>query len=188
MEKDTIHKLFEKLQGTFDTEEPVEGHQQRFLEKLSTSQGTVSISKKNKRGTWWKSLSIAASVVLFLGIGFNFFYSEQTRDQQVAEISPEVSQTQFHFASLIDEQVRRLESESTPETKKIIDDTMVQLKKLDANYKMLEQDLLNGGNNKLILSAMITNFQTRIDLLEDVLDQVTNIKNLKNYNDENYTI
>ena len=56
------------------------------------------------------------------------------------------------------------------------------------NYKVLEQDLLNGGNSKLILSAMITNFQTRIDLLQDVLDQVENIKNLKNYNDENYTI
>jgi hypothetical protein len=35
---------------------------------------------------------------------------------------------------------------------------------------------------------MITNFQTRIDLLQDVLDQVENIKNLKNYNDANYTI
>jgi hypothetical protein len=81
-----------------------------------------------------------------------------------------------------------LEGARTPKTKKIIDDTMVQLNKLDANYKVLEQDLLDGGNSKLILSAMITNFQTRIDLLQDVLDQVENIKNLKNYDDENFTI
>ena len=186
MKKDNIHQLFDKLQGTFDTEEPAGGHQQRFLEKLQASQGIVSIQKK--KNTWWRPLSIAASAVILLAIGLSMFNTSPTIEQQVAEISPEVSQTQFYFASLIEEQVRQLESESTPETEKIIDDTMVQLKKLDTNYKVLEQDLLNGGNSKLILSAMITNFQTRIDLLQEVLDQVENIKNLKNYNDENYTI
>jgi len=186
MEKDNIDKLFDNLQGNFDTEEPKGGHQKRFLEKLQASQGVVSIQRK--KNTWWRTLSIAASVIILLGVGFIMFNSTTSVDQQVAEISPEVSQTQFYFASLIEDQVKQLESESTPETKKIIDDTMVQLKKLEGNYQMLEQDLLNGGNSKLILSAMITNFQTRIDLLQEVLDQVENIKNLKNYNDENYTI
>ncbi|TMM55895.1 DUF3379 domain-containing protein [Maribacter algarum] len=186
MDKNNINRLFDKLQGTFDTEEPKGGHQQRFLEKLQASQGVASIQKKSN--AWWKPLSIAASVVILLGIGFSMYNTSPTVNQQVAEISPEVSQTQFYFASLIDEQVKLLESESTPETKKMIDDTMIQLNRLDANYKVLEQDLLNGGNSKLILSAMINNFQTRIDLLQDVLDQVSTIKNLKKYNDENYTI
>lgn len=186
MEKDNIDNLFDNLQGTFDMKEPQEGHQDRFLEKLKVSQGIVSIQKK--KNSWWRPLSIAASVAILLGVGFSVFNTSTSIDQQVAEISPEVSQTQFYFASLIDEQVRELENESTPETKKIINDTMIQLAKLDTNYKTLEQDLLNGGNSKLILSAMITNFQTRIDLLQNVLDQVENIKNLKKYNDENYTI
>ena len=186
MEKDNIDNLFDNLQGTFDMKEPQEGHQDRFLEKLNVSQGIVSIQKK--KNSWWRPLSIAASVAILLGVGFSVFNTSTSIDQQVVEISPEVSQTQFYFASLIDEQVKELENESTPETKKIIDDTMIQLAKLDTNYKTLEQDLLNGGNSKLILSAMITNFQTRIDLLQNVLDQVENIKNLKKYNDENYTI
>ncbi len=115
---------------------------------MQASQGVVSIHKK--RNYWWKPLSIAASVVILLGIGFNIFNAPPTVDQQVADISPEVSQTQFYFASLIEEQVKQLENESTPETKKMIDDTMIQLNKLDADYKVLEQDLLNGGNSKFI--------------------------------------
>lgn len=188
MEKDKINLLFGKLQGTFDTKEPKVGHQQRFLEKLQASQGVVFIENKKKRKFWWKPLSIAASVAILLTIGFGIFNNTLTIDQQVAEISPEVSQTQFHFASIIEEQVNELENHSSPETRKMIDDTMIQLNKLNANYKKLEQDLLNGGNSKLILSAMITNFQTRIDLLQDVLNQVEDIKNLKKYNDANYTI
>ncbi len=186
MENENIENLFDSLKGTFDIEEPREGHQQRFLEKLQTSQGVVSIQKKKK--SWWKPLSIAASVVLLCAVGVGFFNSAPTRDEQVAEISQEVSQTQFYFASLIEEQVKELENESTPETRRIIDDTMIQLQRLETNYKTLEQDLLNGGNSKLILSAMITNFQTRIDLLANVLDQIENIKTLKNQNDANYTI
>lgn len=186
MENENLENLFDKLQGTFDIEEPKEGHQQRFLEKLQASQGVVSIQRK--KNSWWKPLSIAASLAILCALGIGFFNSAPTRDEQVAEISPEVSQTQFYFASLIEEQVKELEDLSTPETQKIIDDTMVQLQRLETNYKKLEQDLLNGGNSKLLLSAMITNFQTRIDLLEDVLNQIENIKTLKNQNDANYTI
>lgn len=186
MKKESIEILFDRLQGTLDFETPKDGHQQRFLERLRASQGVVSMKPKKK--SWWKPLSIAASVAIICAVGIGFFNSVPSRDEQVADISPEVSQSQFYFASLIEEQVKELKNESTPETQKIIDDTMAQLQRLENNYMKLEQDLLNGGNSKLILSAMITNFQTRIDLLEDVLNQVSSIKTLKNQNDANYTI
>ena len=186
MENENIDRLFDKPQGTFDIEEPQEGHQHRFLEKMQKSQGVVSLERKRK--SLWKPLSIAASLLLLCALGVSFFNLAPTLDEQVAQISPEVSQTQFYFASLIEDQVRELENESTPETQKIIDDTMVQLQRLETNYRTLEEDLLNGGNSKLILSAMITNFQTRIDLLKEVQGQILNIKTLKNQNDANYTI
>ena len=84
--------------------------------------------------------------------------------------------------------LKDLNSEKSPETERIINDTMLQLKKLELNYTEMEQDLINGGNGKLILSAMITNFQTRIELLNEVMTQIENIKTIKNTNDANYTI
>jgi len=133
-------------------------------------------------------LSIAASIMLLFAVGAALYTNQPSIDEQVAKISPEVSQTQFYFASLVEEQIKELENESTPETKKLVDDAMVQLNKLEINYKKLEQDLLKGGNSKQILSAMITNFQTRIDLLQEVMDKIENIKTFKIYNDENITI
>ncbi len=185
-EKDKIDELFEGLRGTFDTEEPAEGHQDRFLDKLSASQGVVSLlhTKRN----WWKPLSIAASIVLLIGLGIGFLNTPTTVEDKVAEISPEASQTHFYFANLIEEQVRELEKQDSPETRKIIEDTMMQLQKLEQDYNRLEEDLLNGGDSRLVLSAMITNFQTRIDLLEEVMNQVDIIKNIKSNNDENFTI
>ncbi|MEL6918578.1 MAG: hypothetical protein AAFO99_12700, partial [Bacteroidota bacterium] len=170
-EKGKLENLFKNLNGSFDIEEPMAGHEQRFLEKLKASDSKV-VHMDRKKSSWWKPLSIAASIAILCTVGIGLFSSEPSKEEQVAEISPEVSQTQFYFANLIEEQIKVLENESTPETKKIVDDTMVQLKKLETDYSRLEQDLLKGGNSKLILSAMITNFQTRIDLLQDVLDQI----------------
>lgn len=186
MEKNNLDNWFISRQGTFDTEEPRLGHQERFLEKLNTSKGVISLKKK--RSSWWRPLSIAASILVLMTLGLGIFMMRPTLDKRVADISPEVSKSQIYFAGLIEEQINQLKSESTPATEKMIEDTLLQLQKLELNYGHLEQDLLNGGNSKLILSAMITNFQTRIDLLQDVLDQVETINNIKNNTNEDLTI
>ncbi|MEN8789123.1 MAG: hypothetical protein ABF293_00170 [Flavobacteriaceae bacterium] len=183
---DNIDQLFNSLQGSFDMAEPSEGHRERFLEKLNQSKGVVTMTPQKRN--WWKPLSIAASIALMVSLGIGYFGQETSIEQRVAEISPEASQTQFYFANLIEEQVRELEEQSSPETRSIIDDALLQLQRLEEDYKRLEIDLLDGGDSKLILSAMITNFQTRIALLEEVMYQINTIKNVKSYNDENYTI
>ncbi len=178
--KDTIDQLFDNLSGSFDFETPTLGHQQRFLNKLTnklTNNKTIN-SKHNA----YKYLAIAACFMMLLSIAYSYTNTATTIEEQVVAISPEISNTEFYFANIIEQEVKKLKSKNSPATKKIIADTMLQLKKLETNYKKLELDLINGGNSKLILSAMITNFQTRIDLLQDVLLQVEEIKNIDHEN------
>lgn len=187
MKEDTLESLFKELEGSFDREEPRQGHQARFLEKLEAAR--AGTPRRNARGLkWWRPLAIAASLAFLCLLGIRLLAPSPSVEDRVARISPEISQTEFYFASLIEEQVNLLENESTPETQQLVTDTMLQLEKLEANYKKLEADLLQGGSSKLILSAMITNFQTRIDLLREVMEKIDSIKNLNSYNDENYTI
>ncbi|SDE60604.1 hypothetical protein SAMN05421636_106104 [Pricia antarctica] len=186
MEKENIEKLFDSLRGSFDTRAPKAGHELRFLEKLNASKGIAPVKKRKKLG--WKPFAIAASIALLCTLAFGLYQSEPTLEEQVAHISPEVSRTSFYFSGLIEEQVKALENEGTPQTRQIIDDTLLQLGKLESDYAQLEQDLVNGGNSKLLLSAMITNFRTRIDFLQEVLDTIESIKNLKPYDDTETTI
>jgi hypothetical protein len=176
MKEDQFNELLNALTELPDREEPAVGHQERFLEKLNAvkEKGNGSL----RRLDWWKPLSIAASIVLVLGIFLGSQLWDKGVDKRITEISPEVSNTEFYFANLIEQQVAQLESENSPETRKIIDDTMLQLDQLESDYNQLKKDLLNGGNSKFILSAMIQNFQTRIDLMQDVLNQIETIKTL----------
>jgi hypothetical protein len=183
---ENIETLFETLAGSFDHKNPQEGHRERFRNRLEQQ---ASVDSKEKRGNlWWRNLSIAATLALLLASSVFIFRGEPSLDAQVAEISPEASETARHFAGLVSIQIRELEDMSTPETKPLIEDTLSQLSTLEEDYKKLEQDLIAGGDSKLILSAMITNFQTRIDLLREVMERVEEVKQFKNETHENNTI
>ena len=175
-DKNTLESLFENLEGHWDLHEPREGHRERFSRRLQSRGG----ASQRRTAVWWKPLSIAASLLLLLGIGFVTVRQGASLEAQVAEMAPEVSETTRHFAGLIREQVREMELQDSPETRPLIEDTLRQLNQLDADYRELESDLVAGGNSKLILSAMITNFQTRIDLLQDVMLEIEQIKQFKN--------
>ncbi|SDM80712.1 hypothetical protein [Kriegella aquimaris] len=184
IEKEKLENLFAEIRESLDYHEPDSGHKERFFEKLNAKNTSIS-DVRGRRIRWIKSLSIAASLALIIALGAYIGNAEPTMEEQVARISPEASNTQFYFANLIEEQVKKLKEEVSPETLKIIDDTLLQLKNLEKDYKELERNLIQGGNSKLILSAMITNFQTRINLLNAVLNQIETIKILKNNSNEN---
>lgn len=188
MKDDKAHKideLFRNLHGTFDTEEPEDGHLLRFMAKLESTGNAPRT--KNGRGRWWP-LSIAASLLLLCTLTYNYLDLSPTMEQRLIQISPEISNTGNYFGGLIEEKVREMQKKNSPATEKIISDAMAQLGTLDKDYKKMEQDLLNGGNSKLILSAMINNFQMRLDLLNNILEQIEEVKTLKEYQNENVTI
>ncbi len=183
-EKDTLESLFGELRGAMDHMEPSEGHRERFRHRL----GNPAAGKKTRRQNLWGPLALAASFALLITASVFLIRPVASMEDQVAEISPEASQTSYYFANLVRQQVSELEALSSPETRPLIDDALRQLGQLEADYSKLESDLVGGGDSKLILSAMINNFQTRIDLLQEVMQQIEQIKQFKNANDETNTL
>ena len=184
-QNDSIEELFGKLEGSFDVASPPTGHRERFQERLESSAGSYG---HRKQGSWWRNLSIAASIALLLSASVFLFQQEPSMEAKVAEISPEVSETSQYFAGLGTRQIQELQKMGSPETEPMIADALKQLETLEKNYRKLEEDLVAGGNSKFILSAMIQNFQTRIDLLQEVMDKVEEIKQFKNESHESNTI
>lgn len=172
--KDNIETLFDRLKNEFDIEEPTADHNARFLAKLNDRNHA-------KKRNWWRPLSIAASIALLICVGIGVSYNNSVSN---TESFPEVENAQFYFASLLQQEIEKVNALKSPETQKIIEDAMNQISNLEQDYKQLENELIQNGNSRQILNAMITNFQTRIDLLQDVLTQIDEINNFKNNENE----
>ena len=177
-ENKRLDKLFNHFEGQWDLEEPSLGHQERFLNKLN--------GKKKKKSLLYRiSIPAAAAIVIVTGIMLTSLPGKQ---QVAVKVSPQTEKTQLYFASIIEKELAKVEKEDSPETKKLVQDALLHMQELERDYTKITQELEKKGENKQLIHAMITNLQTRISFLEDVLTKIENIKKIKaNYHEDTQT-
>lgn len=181
MKKDALDSRMRELaaKDAFLLEVPKDGHSLRFMEKLKAQN-----QEKREATSYWKQIGIAASFLILIGLGF-LVQANQQKETDLASISPEMEQTQNFFTSTIKVELEKVEKEVSPLTKSIVDDALFQLENLEKEYEKLKTDLAKSGNDKRVIYAMISNFQNRITLLENVLSKIEEIKELKINKNEN---
>lgn len=185
MKRDKIEELFRDLEGDFDVETPEFGHQKRFLDKLN-SINTNKVDKAPKRKSYTLFLSIAASVMICFGLFI--FLQNNTEVNDLASVSPELSQTQDFFTTAITSELNKIKAQRSPENEVLVSDALKQMELLEKNYERLKIDLQESGNDKRVISAMISNFQSRIDILENVLKSIENLREFKQSEQNKMTI
>ncbi|HSI70552.1 MAG TPA: hypothetical protein VK941_09985 [Gillisia sp.] len=178
-----IDELFEGVD--FDVAEPAAGHKDRFLEKLKDQKPKATPGGK-LRMLWNPIMAVAAGLLLIIMLSGNLLGSfSLTNSADLAGISPEMKETHQFYTTLIKTELARIEEAKTPETEALVNDALAQLEKLDRDYEKLKKDLKTSGEDKRVIFAMVSNLQQRIDLLNNVLTHIEDIKELKNPNNEN---
>lgn len=173
--EDKLHQFFSE--NDFDFQEPHSGHLERFERKLYNQ-------KKNINKSSWKWLSVAASVVLVLGFWLGSNHQKQKMD--LADISPKMEEVQTYFVSTIHQELKTLEKNRSLETETIIENALDDLEELEDTYQIFIKELNKNGQQRKIISAMISNYQQRLQILENVLNQIEKIKNPNILKDEIY--
>ncbi|PPK95483.1 hypothetical protein LY01_01071 [Nonlabens xylanidelens] len=189
----------------FNTESLPSGHRNRFFDKLEEAcndnheevdDSIIPIATEDNDGdhegnevikmnSWFK-WSLVAGLAILLGFtGLNLVPSSPV-DNGLSSVSPEMAQAQDFFTSTINEELERLNKEQSPEAARIVTATKTALARLELDYKTIEADFATNNDSKTVIAAMIQNFQNRIDLLETALEQIEQLKNLKEQEDETY--
>lgn len=179
---DNFEKHIRKNAHRFD------GHQPD-AEKMWANIAEGLRDDKVHKVTFWKSpfLRIAASVLILLGIASAVAITKVTRDTDVQEsyAANELTDIDQHYRGLVAYQVRlvkdhpKLSEEEKKEFLSFMDE-------LDREYEDLRSEMRKELNNKLLLEAIIANYKKRIELIENLLEQI-NGKEIKNENYE-YTL
>ncbi len=180
MENKDLDQLFDGLKGNFDVETPKAGHESRFLDRLNNAT-SEAVVENTSQFNWKPFLAIAASVIICLS-AFMAFQSQQEDVHDLASVSPELSKTQDFFTATIEVELKRLNEERSPLTDKLINDAIEDIHLLEQDYQNLKINLTESDNDQRVIHAMIANFQSRIDILNTVLEEIEDIKQLKNNN------
>ena len=176
--KDNLEQKFKELEGKFDIEEPMLGHFDRFKVRLAKE----TIEKPKQNSHTWKWLSIAASIILLVGIWIGSNTAKP--GLELAEVSPEMQEAQNFFVSTIQTELEQIKLKRSDDNKQVIDDALNQLHKLEENYKQLTVELQKSNEDRRVIYAMISNFQQRIEVLQNLLQQLNDLEQFKLNNDE----
>ncbi|MCA1764047.1 MAG: hypothetical protein ABR574_13625 [Cryomorphaceae bacterium] len=159
-----LEKYIRDKRESFDEAEPVEGHEQRFLQRLERN----SEQKENRGIGFWK---IAAAVVVLVAVGlsvlvpkFNGPEDVQYASMSLGDVSAEMAEVELYYKSELAEEYEKLNdlSKSDPE----VAAHLSEIEELNKAYAELEEQLYESGNHDKVITAMIENFRLRLELLE----------------------
>ena len=170
--KTNLEQYFDKNKGLFDVYEPNEGHMERFRARLENT----GKQENGRSSLSYYVMAIAASVLLVFGYWLGNFNSN--KGVELADVSPQMEETQNFYVATIRTEMEKISGKRTEENTKIIDDAFKQLDILENNYQKLTLELKESGADKRVIHAMITNFQNRLFVLENLMDQLEELENM----------
>ncbi len=171
-----MDKLKQEFQNySFDIKEPSEAHFERFQKKLEATK------KKPLKKRWlWVKYASSIAAVLLLSLVFYLPTQEHSENQQcLSAMSPKMYELQMYFKANIQKRLQKIQKEKDSSVQIIVRDAVLELEKLEQVQKKICFDLSNTNQNKRVMTAMIFNYQSQINFLDDVYAQIENVKKIK---------
>ena len=181
-----LEKFIKENKNAFDDEMPADKIWQGIESSIGEPQKAklISMSAKLK----W---SIVAAVIALAGIGL-FFKMQQntptfidnakkidtTASTEIATVAPDVAPAMNEFAKLIamkQDELKKLSKEQPELYQQFTKD----INQLDSNYTNLKGKLSVAPNKELLIEAMIQNLQLQLQVLNQQLNIINQIKNSK---------
>jgi len=178
MNKDNLEKFIFERRDAFDDQEPP---------KMTWGKIQQELQKDNKvprRISLWQVVKMASLIVFLISIGIVIgqYSSSNTEIASIEESFPEFKEAQTYYEFEVDEKLAQLARYSYDNS---LEEDMAQLDDFMEELRM-ELEEAPKGTEELIINAMITNYQTKLDILEKVLESAksTNQEKDNSNNDE----
>jgi len=169
-----IEDFIKENKKEFDTDRPSANLWDKIEQELD---------KKNKKKKFdirlW--MSIAASVIVLLGITFISVFPIKRNKLSIADVNPAYATRQVKFVSLIEEKRDSLQifAEASPELYKKFS---ADLQTLNTAYDGLRKQLPSSPNQQLIVKAMVKNLEMQLQLVSQQLSIITEVSQFKKEN------
>jgi hypothetical protein len=171
----TIEDLIRKNRELFEDREPSEGHFDRFSVKLE-----IRCQKMATRRSIVPYLLKAAVVTLLVTLSslwtWDHFIRPGSSRMTLGQVSPqykEVENYYLHQVSLMEGEITNIDINNNPEQKEML---IKEMKSMDSTYVSLQKELKANPNDERIINAMIEHYQTKLEVMTYIVNQLRTIR------------
>ncbi len=172
-----LEEKIRKNRDLFDGAEPSEGHFERFQSRLDSLHDAGSAPIKRHS---YKLYRIAAVILVLLGLSVIYYLinpSENSNLVSASTLPREIQQARMYYDKLAEEKLQKINAcaASASEASYIQKVAEDQISQLDSSSVQLETELKTDNQNKRLINALIRNYKTKSDLLDDILNRLCHI-------------
>ena len=180
--QDQLESYIIKHKAQLDVFEPDD----RLWERIDRE---INSAKGKRMPLWTSRWTVAASIILLVGLG-GLLWLNRPIDRGGLQIDPkslyssELVEVEAYYTQMISDQKAQIDSYR--EQGVVIDETLLQQnEQLTSAYLELQQELLRTEDQGLIVNAMIQNLMMQMEILNQQLRILEQIKQLRNGNQIN---
>jgi hypothetical protein len=175
---DELERLILNNRHSFEENEPLEGHFERFEARLQKT------SKPTRKLNFRPALRIAA-IVVFALLAVNqtrlWLTPEKKETLSLGSISPQYSEVEFYYTNAIQTGMKQL---GTLEKEGLISESEQQMmqkeqQEFDQMYQKLLEDLKANPDDERVINAMLEYYQSRMNVLTLVINKLKQVKQHK---------
>ena len=86
-------------------------------------------------------------------------------------MSPELAEVEHHYANSIEAKMQEVKNMDVDE------DLLSELQLIDKERALLDDEMQNAVNNERIIKAIIKNYRMKLNLLEEMMEDINKAKN-----------
>jgi hypothetical protein len=172
----TIDELIRSNRDFFEDAEPSKGHLERFERKLEMRFGKATI-KRSIVPYLLKAAVVTLLVTLSSLWTWDNFIRPNRNRMALSDVSPEYREVENYYMHQVNLMESELNTLTISNDKAHNEMLKREMKSMDSVYVQLQKDLKENPNDERIINAMIEHYQTKVDVMTYILNQLKELRN-----------
>ncbi|MCX6326359.1 MAG: hypothetical protein NT144_06880 [Bacteroidia bacterium] len=172
----TIEEIIRNNKDFFEDREPSEGHFERFNRKLEIRFQT-NATKRSIVPYLLRAAVVTLLVTLSSLWTWDHFIRPGSSRMMLGQVSPqykEVENYYIHQVNMMEGEIVNVDMKNNPEQKVML---MNEMKSMDSVYVSLQKELKANPDDERIINAMIEHYQTKLEVMTYIVNQLKTIRN-----------
>ena len=179
-----IEKQIKEQRLLLDSDRPREGHEDRFRQKLER----LPAGRPVRRIRFRHAIQVAASVAIILTSAIVLIRTDKSGSKVAQqEIPAAVMEAEIYYASQVDaryDEISGFDFGDTEEKAVLLN----ELKDLENYHQQLMKDLEANPDDDRVVSALIRHYQLKLEVMDQIITQLNQVKSAISKNHEKESI
>ncbi len=171
-----IEDIIRQNRDFFEAAEPSEGHLERFSRKLEQRFHVISVKRSIVPYLLRAAVVTLLVTLSSLWVWDHFIRPDKAR-MTLSQVSPQYREVENYYlyqVNLMEGEIFSAGLYTNPEQKEML---RLEMSSMDSIYIQLQKELKANPNDERIINAMIEHYQTKLEVLSFIVNQLKSIRN-----------